>query len=181
MKTVAIYTGHTERYTWDYYYHPLGKGTGTMIGDGLLLTNAHVLRGDEITITTYTGESYTGTLLRVDKLKDLALISFDSLAEGFQMSDVNLYKGKPIMTIGQPLGLPQWSFSEGTVQTPSLLYTDTGGGVQWGIYTDASVKGGASGGPLIDERGELVGIIRAGGNEDSYAIPMEYIKAFLEE
>ena len=182
MKTVSITTAKIERYTWDTYYNPLSSGTGTMIGNGLILTNAHVIkdRQNDISITTYTGEVFKGTLLRVDKLKDLALLSFDSLAEGFQMSDVSLYKGKPVMTIGQPLGLPQWSFSEGVVQTPSMLYTDTGGGVQWGIQTDASVKGGASGGPLLDDAGELIGVIRAGGDGVSYAIPMSDIKTFLE-
>jgi S1-C subfamily serine protease len=183
MKTVAITTAKVERYTWDTYYNPLSSGTGTMIGNGLILTNAHVIKDgqNDITVTTYTGESYKGTLLRVDKLKDLALLSFDSLADGFTMSDVSLYKGKPIMTIGQPLGLPQWSFSEGVVQTVSGEYKLPTGASYMAVQTDAEVLSGNSGGPLVDDKGELVGIVRASSPGYSYAVPMEDIKAFLEE
>jgi serine protease Do len=181
-KTVRVVLYNIERYTWDTYTNLMSSGSGTLIGDGYILTNAHVIAAthNEIEVTTYDNQRYSAEIIKVDERKDLALLQIDSTAEGFTLSDVSLYRGKPIMTIGQPAGLPHWSFSEGTVQTPSCTYEDTGGSTQNGIQTDAWVKGGASGGPLLDERGELVGIIRAGGDDYSYAIPMDDIKTFLE-
>lgn len=181
MKTVFVSIWLNESYPWMQSHAFLGLGTGTVIGDGLILTNAHVIKDgqNEISIKTYTGESYTGTLLSIDKEKDLALVSFESQAEGFTLSNVELYKGKPIMIVGQPAGLPQWSFSEGTIGTPAFDYKDTKGGSYTGIQTDAQVIGGNSGGPLIDDRGELVGIVRAANNNFSFAIPMSDIEIFL--
>lgn len=182
MKTVAVTIGTVERYAWATYYRPTWTATGTMIGNGLILTNAHVVdtEHNDITIRTYTGESYTGTLLRVDNEKDLALLSFDSDAEGFTFAD-DLYKGMPVMTVGQPTGLPQWSFSEGTVQSLDYEYTCQGKAYS-GYMSDNQVIGGNSGGPLLDSDGELVGIIRAKTEHDyALSIPMVDIKEFLSE
>lgn len=182
MKTVAVTIGTVERYAWASFYHPKWTATGTMIGNGLILTNAHVVdtEHNDITIRTYTGESYTGTLLRVDNEKDLALLSFDSDAEGFTFAD-DLYKGMPVMTVGQPTGLPQWSFSEGTIQSLDYEYTCQGKAYR-GYMSDNQTLGGNSGGPLLDSDGELVGIIRAKTEHDyALSIPMEDIKEFLSE
>lgn len=180
MKTVSITIWHTERYPWSTTNTLLSSGTGTMIGNGLILTNAHVVEKGDITIKTYSGEIYNGTVIKSDPSIDLALVSFDSKSDGFTLSTVSLYKGMPVMTVGNPLGLPQWSFSEGRVQTPTLAYEGQQKDLYTGIQTDAEVKGGGSGGPLLDSAGELVGIVRASDGVYSYAVRLEDIKIFLE-
>lgn len=109
--SIVIYT----KYPWsDFQYER--SGTGSMLGDGRILTNAHVI--GEITectyieVTLYNKEKYFAKLLKSDKELDLTLLSIKSKAEGFTLSDTEPYNGMPIMTVGNPLGHPQWSFSE---------------------------------------------------------------------
>lgn len=180
MNTVAITSADVDRYAWDTFYYPKSSGTGTMIGDGRILTNAHVIKGEDITIRTYTGETYSGTLLKLDAVNDLALLQFDSDAAGFSLSDTEPYAGMPVMSVGQPAGLPQWSFSEGTIQNTAFAYLCENKPYT-GYMSDNQNLGGNSGGPLLNESGELIGIVRAKDAQDSaLSIPLDVIKNFLE-
>lgn len=180
IKTVKVQSAYNSQFEG---YRPYGTGTGTLLGNGMLLTNAHVLGNNtgtlELSITTYNGEHYRGELLKIDRVVDLALIRIDSQADGFIFSNINLYKGMSIMTVGQPMGLPQWSYSEGTIQVVAQPAMTTTGQLYTAIMTDAQVIQGNSGGPLINDRGELVGIVRAATIDRSFAIPMSDIKIFL--
>lgn len=180
-KTVKISVAYNSYFEG---YRPHGVGTGTLIGDGLLLTNAHVIGSNtgtlELDITTYDGVVHEGTLLRVDKSLDLALVSFDYDYSGFTLSNTEPYAGMQIMTVGQPQGLPQWSFSEGSIQSIAFRATMTTGEEYTSIMTDAQAIPGNSGGPLVNDRGELVGIVRACTVDRSFVIPMSDINKFLD-
>jgi serine protease Do len=161
-----------------------GVGTGTLIGDGLLLTNAHVIGSNtgtlHIDVTAYDKVVHEGTLLRIDRTVDLALIRIDSTADGFTLSDTQIYPGMQVMTVGQPQGLAHWSFSEGVVvdiARPCIMTT----GERWtAIMTDAQAIQGNSGGPLINDRGEIVGIMRGAADGYSFAIPIKDVREFLQ-
>lgn len=186
LESARAKTAIVAPYYTSYYEgtRPQITGTGTLLGDGLLLTNAHVIGSNtgtlHIDVTTYDNVVHDGTLLRINYTADLALIRIDSAAEGFTLSDSQIYAGQQIMTVGQPQGLKRWSFSEGTIQDvakPAMMPT----GERWtAIMTDAEVIPGNSGGPLINDRGELVGIIRAAAGGYGYAIPMKEIKSFIK-
>lgn len=182
MKTVAITTADVDHYAWATIYNLASVGTGTMIGDGLILTNAHVIKGEQITVKSYTGESYSGTLVKMDEVKDLALVQFDSDAEGFTLSSTEPYAGMSVMSVGQPLGLPQWSFSEGTMQNTAYPYQCLNQPYT-GYYSSNQALGGNSGGPLINESGQLIGIIQAksvDGSDSALSIRLDVIKNFLD-
>lgn len=179
-KTAIVTAYYTSRYEGTRIQ---GTGTGTLIGDGMLLTNAHVIGNNtgtlHIDVTTYDNEVYIGTLLRIDRTIDLALIRIDSTAEGFTLSDTQIYPGMQIMTVGQPQGLARWSFSEGAVVDIARDCIMTNGERWTAVMTDAQSIQGNSGGPVINDRGELVGIMRAAAEGYSFAIPIDEVKAFL--
>jgi len=118
--------------------------------------------------------------LRIDRAVDLALIRIDSTAEGFTLSDTQIYPGKQVMTVGNPQGLANWSFSEGVVVDIARPCIMTSGERWTAIMTDAHAIQGNSGGPLINDRGELVGIIRAATEDYSFAISIDEVKEFLQ-
>ncbi|MEK3838642.1 S1C family serine protease [Paenibacillus sp. FSL R7-0128] len=161
-----------------------GIGTGTLVGDGLLLTNAHVVGSNtgalHIDVTTYDNVVHDGTLLRIDRSVDLALIRIDSAADGFALSGTQIYPGMQVMTVGQPQGLAHWSFSEGAIVDISRSCIMTSGERWTAIMTDAQSIHGNSGGPLINDRGKLVGIMRGAAEGYSFAIPIEGVREFLQ-
>lgn len=161
-----------------------GTGTGTLIGDGLLLTNAHVIGSNtgtlHIDVTTYDKVVHEGTLLRIDRSVDLALIRIDSTAEGFTLSDTQICPGLKVMTVGHPQGLAHWSFSEGAIIDTARDCIMTTGERWTAIMTDAQSIQGNSGGPFINDRGELVGIMRGAAEGYSFAIPIEGVREFLK-
>lgn len=161
-----------------------GTGTGTLIGDGLLLTNAHVIGSNtgtlHIDVTTYDKVLHEGTLLRIDRAMDLALIRIDSTTEGFTLSDTQIYPGMQVMTVGHPQGLARWSFSEGVVVDIARPCIMTSGERWTAIMTDAQAIQGNSGGPLINDLGELVGIMRGAAEGYSFAISIEDVSEFLQ-
>jgi serine protease Do len=183
MKTVMVVSSETERYGYDRFYHIRSISTGTMIGDGLILTNAHVLMGKDTDIKTYTGDSYSATVVKTDTANDLALLKINSDAAGFTLSSTEPYAGMPVMSVGQPYGLPQWSFSEGTLQSTTYAYVCENKPYS-GYISNNQNLGGNSGGPLLNESGELIGLIRAkmmDGTDNAVSIPLDVIKTFLKE
>lgn len=180
-KTVQIVLINEHRYPWATTSEITSTGTGTLLDDGYILTNEHVISGDhtEIVINTYDKQRYSATLITSSPKLDLALLHINSNSKGFVLSDIEPYAGESIMTVGQPAGLPSWSFAEGTIQKVDQPATMTTGESYTAIMTDAEVKQGNSGGPLINDRGELVGIVRAANVGHSFAVPLSDIKSFL--
>ncbi|MDH4113844.1 MAG: Do family serine endopeptidase [Burkholderiaceae bacterium] len=136
---------------------PRGLGSGFVISaDGYLLTNAHVVEGaDEITVTLSDKREFKAKLLGADKRSDVALIKVE--ASGLPTVRVGdsskIRVGEWVIAIGSPFGLEN-TVTAGII---SAKGRETGEYLPF-IQTDVAVNPGNSGGPLINMRGEVIGI-----------------------
>jgi serine protease Do len=157
---------------------PRGVGSGFILSsDGLIMTNAHVVDGaDEVLVTLTDKREFKAKIIGADKRSDVALVKIEATGlPAVKVGDVNrLRVGEWVMAIGSPFGLEN-SVTAGIV---SAKLRDTGDYLPF-IQTDVAINPGNSGGPLINMRGEVVGInsqiySRSGGYMGiSFAIPMD--------
>lgn len=157
---------------------PRGVGSGFILSaDGLVMTNAHVVDGaDEVLVTLPDKREYKAKIIGADKRSDVALIKIEATGlPAVKIGDVNRLKvGEWVMAIGSPFGLEN-TVTAGIV---SAKQRDTGDYLPL-IQTDVAINPGNSGGPLINMRGEVVGInsqiySRSGGFQGiSFAIPID--------
>jgi serine protease Do len=155
-----------------------GIGSGFILSaDGYVLTNAHVVEGaDEVTVTLTDKREFKAKLIGSDQRTDVAVVKIDASGLPFvKVGDVNRLKvGEWVIAIGSPLGLEN-TVTAGIV---SAKQRDTGDYLKL-IQTDVAINPGNSGGPLINMRGEVVGINSqlvsySGGYEGiSFAIPID--------
>ena len=143
-----------------------GIGSGVILDtDGNIITNWHVAGDASAISVTIDGQSYDATLVGGDPSSDIAVIKADlkgATVTPMEVGDSSaLVVGDWVMTLGSPLGLDQ-SASSGIVSAlyRNQLMTGTTGNT---IYTnliqvDAAINGGNSGGALVNEKGQLVGI-----------------------
>jgi len=156
---------------------PRGVGSGFIISaDGYVLTNAHVVEGaDEVFVTLTDKREFKAKIIGSDRRTDVALVKIDgSNLPRLTMGDSSkLRVGEWVIAIGSPFGLEN-TVTAGIVSANSR---DTGDYLPL-IQTDVAVNPGNSGGPLINMRGEVVGInsqiySRTGGYMGlSFAIPI---------
>jgi serine protease Do len=136
---------------------PRGLGSGFIVSaDGYLLTNAHVVDGaDEITVTLHDKREFKAKLLGADKRTDVAVLKIEAAGlPSVRIGDSNkLRVGEWVIAIGSPFGLEN-TVTAGIV---SAKGRETGEYLPF-IQTDVAVNPGNSGGPLINMRGEVVGI-----------------------
>jgi serine protease Do len=157
-----------------------GHGSGFIVSaDGLVLTNAHVVRGaKEVTVKLTDRREFRAKVLGADAKTDIAVLKIEakdlpSLPIG---SSTNLKVGQSVIAIGSPFGFDN-TVTAGVVSAKSRSLPD-GSFVPF-IQTDVAVNPGNSGGPLLNARGEVVGInsqiySRSGGYQGlSFAIPIE--------
>lgn len=157
---------------------PRGVGSGFILtSDGYLMTNAHVVEGaDEVWVTLADKREFKAKLIGSDKRTDVAVVKIDATGlPAVKVGDVSRLKvGEWVMAIGSPFGLEN-TVTAGIV---SAKQRDTGDYLPF-IQTDVAINPGNSGGPLINMRGEVVGInsqiySRSGGFMGiSFAIPMD--------
>ncbi len=157
---------------------PRGVGSGFILSaDGFIMTNAHVVEGATDVLVTLTDKrEYKAKIIGADKRTDVAVVKIDASGLPFvKLGDVARLKvGEWVMAIGSPFGLDN-SVTAGIV---SAKARDTGEYLPF-IQTDVAINPGNSGGPLINMRGEVVGInsqivTRSGGyNGVSLAIPID--------
>ncbi len=157
-----------------------GQGSGFIISaDGLILTNAHVVRGaKDVTVKLSDRREYSAKVLGLDTKTDIAVLRID--ATGLPVVRLGnpraLEVGDPVLAIGAPYGLEQTA-TQGIVSAKARSLP--GDAVVPFIQTDAAVNPGNSGGPLFDGAGEVVGInsqiySRSGGFQGvSFAIPID--------
>ena len=143
---------------------PNGVGSGFVFDKkGHIITNAHVVEGaTKATVTFLDGRSYNAEIIGVDTFTDIAIIKVNadlSLLHPLSLGDSsNLQVGEPIAAIGNPFGL-SGSMTSGIVsQLGRLLPSGSGYSIPDVIQTDAAINPGNSGGPLLNMRGEIVGI-----------------------
>jgi len=157
---------------------PRGVGSGFILSvDGLIMTNAHVVDGaDEVMVTLTDKREFKAKIIGADKRSDVALVKIETTGlPAVKVGDVSRLKvGEWVMAIGSPFGLEN-TVTAGIV---SAKQRDTGDYLPF-IQTDVAINPGNSGGPLINMRGEVVGInsqiySRSGGSMGiSFAIPMD--------
>lgn len=157
---------------------PRGVGSGFILtSDGFIMTNAHVVDGAEEVLVTLTDErEFKAKIIGADKRTDVAVVKIEATGlPAIRVGDVNRLKvGEWVMAIGSPFGLKN-TVTAGIV---SAKQRDTGDYLPF-IQTDVAINPGNSGGPLINMRGEVVGInsqiySRSGGFMGiSFAIPMD--------
>jgi serine protease Do len=157
---------------------PRGVGSGFILtSDGMIMTNAHVVDGaDEVLVTLTDKREFKAKIIGADKRSDVAVVKIDATGlPAVKVGDVGrLSVGEWVMAIGSPFGLEN-SVTAGIV---SAKQRDTGDYLPF-IQTDVAINPGNSGGPLINMRGEVVGInsqiySRSGGSMGiSFSIPMD--------
>ena len=132
-------------------------GSGFMLSpDGYLLTNAHVVEGaDEVTVTLTDKREFKAKIIGSDQRTDVALLKIDATGLPFvKIGNVERLKvGEWVIAIGSPFGLE----STVTAGIVSAKQRETGDYLQL-LQTDVAINPGNSGGPLINMRGEVVGI-----------------------
>ncbi len=142
-----------------------GMGSGFVYDNlGHIITNAHVVEGaSKATVTFLDGTQYDAEIIGKDKFTDIAVIKVSEkprLLHPLQMGDSSqLHVGEPVAAIGNPFGL-SGSMTSGIVsQIGRLLPTqDSGFSIPDVIQTDAAINPGNSGGPLLNMKGEVIGI-----------------------
>ena len=214
LKTVSISRQTLPNFNgipWDFFFGPRegtpegrgqerefrsrGLGSGIIVrnqnGVYYVLTNSHVVKdASEITIATKDGNEYPATLVGSDDRKDLALVSFktDDFYPLAALGDSDSVRvGDWAIAMGNPLG-EQFSFSV-TMGIVSAVGRSggPGGNINDFIQTDAAINQGNSGGPLVNIRGEVIGINTwIASNTGSsvglgFAIPINNAKRSIDE
>ena len=166
-----------------------GSGSGFIINSsGQILTNSHVVDGaDLVTVTLKDGRTFKGKVLGEDAVTDVAVIQIDannlpSLALG--KSDT-LQPGEAVIAIGNPLGLNN-TVTSGIISATDRSSSDIGASDKRVDYlqTDAAINPGNSGGPLLNSRGEVIGMNTAiiqGAQGLGFAIPINTAQKIAEE
>ena len=161
-------------------------GTGCVISkSGMILTSSHVIENARnITVTTNSGKEYSAKVVAILKNKnDLAIIKIDT-AENLQLakfgnsSDVKV--GQRVLTIGCPFGFKD-TLTTGIVSRLDYQRNK--------IQTDAAINPGCSGGPLLNLKGEIIGINQSIYNPDNnrsnigigFALPSNYAVEFINK
>lgn len=141
-----------------------GVGSGFVFDKrGHIITNAHVVKDSKkVTVTFLDGRSYNAEIVGIDEFTDTAVIKVNTkntiLHPLFIGDSSNLKVGESIAAIGNPFGL-SGSMSSGIIsQVGRLLPSGAGYSIPDIIQTDAAINPGNSGGPLLNIRGEVVGI-----------------------
>jgi putative serine protease PepD len=159
---VSIETAVTTR-RGPFQEESTGAGTGIVLdGQGHILTNAHVVDGAEsITITTSGGTRVTATLIAADATSDIAVLAADTTdLEPAPLATAGTTSvGDPVIAIGNALDLDgSLTVTQGIVSALDRSLDVETGTLDHLVQTDAAISSGNSGGPLVNARGEVIGI-----------------------
>ncbi len=173
---------------------PAGAGSGFIIdGQGHILTNNHVVsEADKLEVTLSDGTTFAARLVGRDARFDLAVIQADIPADRLRavaLGDSDrLQVGEQVIAIGNPYGL-DGTVTTGIVSGRRQVVTEPGGDAVLvnAIQTDTSINPGNSGGPLMNGRGEVIGVntmglMPNGGQAGlNFAIPINNAKRILDD
>ena len=175
----------------------VGGGTGFIISeDGLVLTNKHVVADEKADYTVFTndGQSYPVKVLARDPLRDIAILKIDKENAGpfpvVKLGNSDTVQiGQTVIAIGNALAEFRNTVSVGVVSGLSRTITASGSGLGTEvlediIQTDAAINQGNSGGPLLNLRGEVIGINAAmvlQAQNIGFSIPINQAKKAIEQ
>ncbi|WP_158821494.1 S1C family serine protease [Granulicella sp. S156] len=183
---------------FNFFYGPVpqqGQGSGFILNkDGLILTNNHVIdNAQRVEVTLWNTHHYKAEVKSIDKAHDLALIKIDNapdLVPATLAGSQGLVVGQRVYAIGNPFGL-SGTMTRGIISAIRSIRGEEGNPIEDAIQTDAAVNPGNSGGPLLNSRGEVIGITTLiasnpnGGADQSagigFAIPIDTAKAALDD
>ena len=187
----------TVQLAYDFFFNVVpqeGIGSGVIIDkDGYIITNNHVISGaQKIKVILSNSTEVDGKVVGTDPGTDIALIKIEppkgqKLPVALLGDSDSIQVGEWVVAIGNPLGLDQ-TVTVGVVSAMNRsMLSEAGIAINGLIQTDAAINPGNSGGPLINARGEVIGINRAiisqsGGSEGiGLAIPINTAKSVLSQ
>lgn len=171
----------------------VSSGTGFIVtSDGMILTNKHVVSDEEaeFTVLMNNGDKYSAKVLARDPSQDIAILKIDkNNLPVLKIGDSeSIMPGQSVIAIGNALGEFKNTVSVGVVSGLRRTITASGGGMTETlddlIQTDAAINPGNSGGPLLNLRGEVIGINTAttqGAQNIGFALPINKAKKDLEQ
>ncbi|HUY81027.1 MAG TPA: trypsin-like peptidase domain-containing protein [Acidobacteriaceae bacterium] len=184
--------------TYNFFFQVVpqqDQGSGFILDKkGHILTNNHVIAGgQQIEVTLYNKQRYRATLVGHDPSQDLALLKIDAppadlVPATLASTSRDLVVGQQVYAIGNPFGL-SGTMTTGIISAIRTIREPQGQLIENAIQTDAAINPGNSGGPLLNSRGEVIGINTLiatnpnGSVEQSagigFAIPIDTAKAVL--
>jgi S1-C subfamily serine protease len=180
---------------YDFFFEPVpqqGQGSGFILDKaGHVLTNFHVIAGANrgIEVKLSNKRNYSAKVVGTDRVHDLALLQIDAPnLEPVTLADSSgLAVGQKVYAIGNPFGLAG-TMTRGIISSIRTIGGSAGAPIENAIQTDAAINPGNSGGPLLNSRGEVIGIntmIASNGADQSsgigFAIPINTAKAVLND
>lgn len=180
---------------FDFFYGPVpqqGQGSGFILDkQGHILTNNHVIdNAQRVEVTLSDKHKYKAQVLHVDKVHDLALLQIN--APNLQPAELaagnNLQVGQKVFAIGNPFGL-SGTMTRGIISAIRSIRGPTGAAIDNAIQTDAAINPGNSGGPLLNSKGQVIGIntmIASNNGVDQsagigFAIPITTVRTVLDD
>ena len=202
-KEVPVYVSDNSWGFFPSYYQDgteeqkVGGGTGFIISEsGVILTNKHVVLDEDAsyTILMLDGLEYSATVLAKDPSRDIAFLQIEQdddskLFPKVKLGDSDLVKvGQTVIAIGNALGEYQNTVSVGVVSGLERTIEASGGSfyetLKNVIQSDTAINKGNSGGPLLNLRGEVIGIntaIDIGGQNIAFAVPINKAKKDVQQ
>jgi S1-C subfamily serine protease len=178
---------------FDFFYGLVpqeGQGSGFIIDhEGHILTNYHVIaEARQVEVTLHNRKKYRATVVGTDRSHDLAIIQIKApdLVPMTLGDSKNLQVGQKVYAIGNPFGL-SGTLTSGIVSSIRSVQEPEGVTIDEAIQTDAAINPGNSGGPLLNSRGEVIGIntmIASNSGQSAgigFAIPINTAKAVLND
>lgn len=196
-KSVVNISTTSTGYTW-YGRQVVSEGAGTGIiisSNGYILTNNHVIDdSDSISVTIYGDIELDARVIKKDSSKDLAIIKveYDKGLSAVNLGDSdNVQVGQSVLAIGNVLGRYTNSVTAGIISGLGrpIVTSDSGSGLYGNlqeledlIQTDTAINSGNSGGPLVNMRGEVIGIntaIDGTAQNIGFSVPINHAKKLL--
>ena len=189
-QSVVNITSTTIQYDFFYRVFPVqGSGSGFLIDNkGNIVTNYHVVSGARsIEVTLSDRTRHPAKLIGRDQLTDLAVIQITDRKDlpFVKLGDSNrLQVGQKVLAIGNPFGF-QGTLTTGVISALGRSIEDEGRVLEDLIQTDAAINPGNSGGPLLNSRGEVIGvntaIIGSANVGIGFALPVSLVKESLSD
>lgn len=184
----------TSQLAFDFFYGVVpqqGQGSGFILSsDGRILTNYHVIaNSQQVEVILSDKHKYPARIILQDRAHDVALLQIQAknLVPVVLADSHGLQVGQNVYAIGNPFGL-NGTMTTGIISSIRSVREPEGALIENAIQTDAAINPGNSGGPLLNSRGEVIGmttLIATGGAEQNsgvgFAIPVDTLKALLSD
>lgn len=191
---VSIKTKSTVQNVFGQTYQAEGGGTGFIItNDGLILTNKHVVSDATATYTVVlaSGKTYDAKIQSIDPFRDMAVVKIDAKdLPVVELGDSDSLKvGQWVVAVGNALGQFENSVTAGIIsaRNRTVEASDSAGAnsetLNGLLQTDAAINSGNSGGPLVNLKGQVVGIntaMASGAQSIGFAIPINDAKSAID-